>query len=53
MQRHGLRRESNPDPNNPTIVASIHTDCATKLPIHIAVNSKRLYIRLGGNPISH
>jgi hypothetical protein len=30
MQRHGLRRESNPDPNNPTIVASIHTDCATK-----------------------
>ncbi len=33
MQRHGLRRDLISGPNNPTIVASIHTDCATKLPI--------------------
>jgi ABC-type multidrug transport system ATPase subunit len=33
MQRHGLRQKLNLGPNNPTIVASIHTDFATKLPI--------------------
>jgi hypothetical protein len=26
MQRHGLRQELNLVPNNPTIVASIHTE---------------------------
>jgi hypothetical protein len=54
MQRYGLRWELNPGPNNPTVVASIHTDGATKLLISFRLfsiikkqqieNSKKIHL---------